>query len=158
MFSGFESLPHRQPSRTALAVPLNILFLCVANSARSQMAEGLARSLFGDRAVIQSAGSSPAFVHSHAIGALAEVGIDIRSHKSKSVSTIDLSKIDLVITLCADEVCPVVPAKVEKLHWPLTDPAGVPASSMEARFRETRDEITRRLTELGNARGLIDTR
>jgi len=137
-------------------VPLNILFLCVANSARSQMAEGLARSLFGDRAVIQSAGSSPAFVHSRAIAALAEIGIDITSHKSKSVSTIDLSTVDLVITLCADEVCPVVPAKVEKLHWPLSDPAGAPVAQIDARFREIRDEITRRLTELGRTRGLID--
>src|SRR5262245_27930312 len=122
------------------------------------MAEGLARSLFGDRAVIQSAGSSPAFVHSRAIAALAELGIDIKSHKSKSVSTIDFATVDLVITLCADEVCPVVPARVEKLHWPLTDPAGAPPAIMDARFRDTRDELTRRLTELGQARGLMNNR
>jgi arsenate reductase len=136
-------------------MPLNILFLCVANSARSQMAEGVARRLFGDRAVIQSAGSSPAFVHSQAIAALAEIGIDTKSHKSKSVTTIDFANVDLVITLCADEVCPVVPARVEKLHWPLADPAGAPAALVADRFRETRDELQRRLTELGKSRGLL---
>src|SRR5262245_59180350 len=120
------------------------------------MAEGLARSLFGDRAVIQSAGSSPAFVHSRAIAALAELGIDIKSHKSKSVSTIDFATVDLVITLCADEVCPVVPARVEKLHWPLKDPSFAPVAEEEASFRATRHELTRRLTEFGRARGLID--
>jgi arsenate reductase len=119
------------------------------------MAEGLARRLFGDRAVIQSAGSSPAFVHRRAIAALAEIGIDISSHKSKAVTTIDLSTVDLVITLCADEVCPVVPARIEKLHWPLTDPAFAPIAKELESFRATRDEIQRRLIELGNARGLI---
>jgi arsenate reductase len=137
-------------------VPLRILFLCIANSARSQLAEGLARRLFGDRATIQSAGSSPATVNSHAIAALAEIGIDISSQHSKSVTTIDVSNVDLVITLCADEVCPVVPPRVEKLHWPLKDPTFAPLADVDARFRETRDELQRRLTELGRERGLID--
>jgi arsenate reductase len=136
-------------------VPLRILFLCVANSARSQLAEGLARRLFGNRAVIQSAGSSPASVHSGAIAALAEIGVDISQQHSKSVSTIDVSNVDLVITLCADEVCPVVPARVEKLHWPLKDPTFGPVAEVAARFRETRDDLQRRLTELGRERGLI---
>jgi len=136
-------------------VPLRILFLCVANSARSQLAEGLARRLFGDRAVIQSAGSGPAGVHRQAIAALAEIGIDTSSHRSKSVTTIDFSTVDLVITLCADEVCPVVPARIEKLHWPLEDPTFAPTAKVEARFRETRDDLERRLTALGHARGLI---
>ena len=79
----------------------SILFLCVANSARSQMAEGLARQLFGTSYTIQSAGSSPAFVHPNAIQALDELGIDASGHTSKSVQDIDLSRIDLIITLCA---------------------------------------------------------
>lgn len=126
---------------------MNILFLCVANSARSQMAEGLARHLFGDAARVQSAGSTPWRVHPLAIRALAELGIDISSHRSKSVDEIDLDDIDLVITLCADEVCPVLPKKTRRLHWPLSDPSGAPGDD-EARlqrFRETRDEIRERL-------------
>jgi arsenate reductase len=135
---------------------LNILFLCVANSARSQMAEGLARRLFGARARVQSAGSRPAFVHPRAIAALADVGIDITTQHSKPVDTIDLAGVDLVITLCADEVCPVLPAVAERLHWPLEDPAGAHPSDADARFRATRDEIARRLQHLGRERGLID--
>ena len=131
-----------------------ILFLCVANSASSQMAEGLARRLFGDRAVIQSAGSRPAFVHPRAIAALGEVGIDISAHESKSVDAIDLASVDLIITLCADEVCPVVPGRIERLHWPLPDPAGA-WHDADQRFRETRDELQRRLEALGRERGLL---
>ncbi len=126
---------------------MNILFLCVANSARSQMAEGLARHLFGDAARVQSAGSTPWRVHPLAIRALAELGIDISGHRSKSVDEIDLEDIDLVITLCADEVCPVLPNATKQLHWPLPDPAA--ASGDEdarlQRFRDVRDEIHERL-------------
>jgi arsenate reductase (thioredoxin) len=132
-----------------------ILFLCVANSARSQMAEGLARRIFGDRAEVQSAGSQPTRVNPYAITVLGELGIDIASQRSKSVGDIDLSNIDLVITLCAEEVCPVVPGKIERLHWPLPDPAGAPADRALDRFRTTRDEIERRLLAFGEERGLI---
>ena len=135
---------------------MNILFLCVANSARSQMAEGLARHLFGERATVQSAGSMPAFVHPRAKAALAEIGIDISPQRSKAVDEIDLAGVDLIVTLCAEEVCPVVPGRIERLHWPLSDPAAAPAASADARFRETRDEIRRRLEALGRARNLFD--
>jgi arsenate reductase len=101
-----------------------ILFLCVANSARSQMAEGLARKILGEQAEVMSAGSNPAAVHPGAVEAMAEIGIDITGHHSKSVDTIDLSSLDLVITLCAEEVCPVLPASTKQLHWPIADPAG----------------------------------
>jgi len=133
----------------------SILFLCVANSARSQMAEGLARHLYGDRARIQSAGSMPAFVHPAAIAALADVGIDITGHRSKSVGEIDLAGVDLVITLCTDEVCPVTPARVERLHWPLPDPAAAPLADRAARFAAVRDDLSRRLADLGRTRGLL---
>jgi arsenate reductase len=121
------------------------------------MAEGLARSLFGGRATVMSAGSMPARVHPQAIAALAELGIDISKQSSKSVAAIDLRQVDLVITLCADEVCPVVPgATFERLHWPLADPAGAISREAAARFRATRDELQRRLDAFGRERGLID--
>lgn len=128
-----------------------ILFLCVANSARSQMAEGLARDLLRDRAEVRSAGSSPSHVNPHAILAMAEVGIDISQHRSKSVDEIDVSDLDLVITLCAEEVCPALPGRVRRLHWPIQDPAtkkALPDEAMRARFRSARDEIRRRLESL----------
>lgn len=136
----------------------SILFLCVANSARSQLAEGLARQLFpGFR--IQSAGSRPSRVNPYAIDVLAEQGMDAKAHTSKSVQDIDPWTVDLVITLCADEVCPVFLGKAERLHWPITDPAsGDPTLSPEVmgtRFRAARDEIRRRLEALGRNRGWI---
>lgn len=121
------------------------------------MAEGLARSLFGDRADVQSAGSMPARVHPEAIAALADLGLDISRQSSKSVDAIDLTHVTDVITLCADEVCPVVPgATFARLHWPLPDPAGAPRADMARRFRETRDELQRRIEAFGRERGLID--
>ena len=127
----------------------SILFLCVANSARSQMAEGLARSLLGDRARVQSAGSEPSRVNPYAIEVMHELGIDLASHVSKSVATIDPASVDTVITLCAEEVCPVVLGQLRRLHWPIADPAsGDPALSRDEllrRFRTARDAIRARL-------------
>ena len=136
-----------------MQTPKSILFLCVANSARSQMAEGLARAKFGARLRVQSAGSQPSEVNPLAIEALREVGVDISAHVSKSVDTIDPVSVDLVVTLCAEEVCPMGLAGVRRVHWPLTDPAG-PNRSIE-RFREVRDEIARRLDALGAELGLM---
>jgi arsenate reductase len=107
---------------------MRILFLCVANSARSQPAEGLARALFGEPAKVASAGSRPAGVNPLAVAVLDEVGVDIRSHSSKAFDELPpdfVEGLDLVVTLCAEEVCPTVPVKAERLHWPLPDPAGV---------------------------------
>lgn len=134
----------------------SVLFLCVANSARSQMAEGLARDLFGDAVRVQSAGSAPSRVNPFAIGVMAEIGIDLGTHESKSVDTIDPASVDLVITLCAEEVCPVFLGSVPRLHWPLEDPDRKHEEhSDEARrgfFREARDEIARRLRALRDER------
>ena len=91
-----------------------ILFLCVANAARSQMAEALARSLFGGAVRVQSAGSMATRVHQDAVAVLAERGIDIRAARSKAVDTIDPASVDLVITLCAEEVCPNWPGRIER--------------------------------------------
>ncbi len=134
---------------------MKILFLCVANSARSQMAEGLARAKFGEAVEVHSAGSVPTRVNPNAITVMAEAGIDISSHTSKSVDDVNAGAMDLIITLCADEVCPVVPGRVERLHWPLPDPASAPPDQALAKFREVRDEIGRRLEALFRERHLL---
>lgn len=132
---------------------MKILFMCVANAARSQMAEGLAKSLFAAGTEIKSAGSKPRSVHPVAIKVLQELNITLTDHHSKSCDDLpsDFSnQVDYVITLCAEEVCPVgVFPKAQKLHWPLTDPASDRMSEAEqlTAFRTTRDEIKRRLLE-----------
>jgi arsenate reductase len=110
------------------------------------MAEGLARHLYRDfrpqgaPVRVLSAGSNPSGrIHPHAITAMEEVGIDIREQFSKSVAAINLSEVDLVITLCAGEVCPITPPRVRREHWSLPDPHELDD------FRAARDEITRRL-------------
>ena len=129
---------------------ISLLFLCVANSARSQMAEGLARARFGDRARVQSAGSTPAGVNPLAIEVLAEIGIDITGHTSKSVDAIDPASVDVVVTLCAEEVCPVLLGRARQLHWPMPDPTAAPEELKRQRFREVREQIAARLPELDN--------
>jgi arsenate reductase len=129
---------------------MNILFMCVANSARSQLAEGLARQVFPD-AEIQSAGSHPGKLNAYAVAVMKEIGVDISKHYSKSVDDLSpgfVSKLNYVITLCAEEVCPVLPSKAKKLHWPMPDPAmKEPISDEEAlkRFRTARDAIRLKL-------------
>lgn len=126
-----------------------LLFLCVANSARSQMAEGLARQLFGDRARVQSAGSQPSRVNPYAIEVMGELGIDLAGQRSKSVDTIDPATVHVVVTLCAEEVCPVFLGDARRLHWPIPDPATddptVTREQLLARFRTARDTIRARL-------------
>ena len=128
---------------------LKILFLCVANSARSQLAEGLAKSLFGANAEIQSAGSEPSgTVQPWAITVLNEIGIEISKNSSKSYDQLSskfLAELDYVITLCAEEVCPAMISKATRLHWPVKDPAKVPESQKAEAFRIARDEIKQKL-------------
>ena len=106
---------------------MNILFLCVANSARSQMAEGLAKSMLSTEHNIQSAGSIPSGeVHPNAVKAMDDLGIDIREQYSKSTEDLDedfLSNLDYAITLCAEEVCPIISSNAQKLQWLNVDPA-----------------------------------
>ena len=111
--------------------PKHILFLCVANSARSQMAEGIARSLAPKGVQVSSAGSVPSIVRPQAIRALGEIGIDISGHRSKGADSIDPSTVDAVITLCAEEVCPVFLGKAIRLHWGMQDPAMAGGSEEE---------------------------
>jgi len=130
----------------------HIVFLCVANSSRSQMAEGLARALFSDRAKVSSAGSRPTQVNPRAIAVMREIGIDIGGQRAKSVESVLGEEVDLVITLCAEEVCPVLPGTVRRLHWPIPDPVTEDSALSEddhlARFRTARDEIRARLEGL----------
>lgn len=137
----------------------SILFLCVANSARSQLAEGLARNLFGSRARVESAGSEPSGkVQPWAVAALQEKGIDANAHFSKAVDSLSpafLASLDFVITLCAEEVCPAVVTKGKRVHWPIPDPAHVPEQEKGAAFRAARDEIEKRLRAFGGEQGLL---
>jgi N-acetylglutamate synthase-like GNAT family acetyltransferase/protein-tyrosine-phosphatase len=122
-----------------------ILFLCVANSARSQMAEGLARRIFGERVPVMSAGSEPSSVNPYAVEVMGEIGVDLSMHYSKSVQTIDPAAVGTVITLCAEEVCPVFLGQARRLHWPIADPASkdpaTPREEMLKRFRTARDTL-----------------
>lgn len=115
------------------------------------MAEGLARVLLPEVEVL-SAGSRPSKVNPYAIEALAELGIDISGHRSKSVDEIAPSNLDVVITLCAEEVCPVLPGRVRRLHWPIRDPASTDPSltpeDLRRRFRAARDEIKAKIQDL----------
>jgi len=127
--------------------PRHLLFLCVQNSARSQIAEGIARFLAPPGVSVSSAGSSPAFVRPQAIQVLREIGIDISAHRAKAIGEIEAASVDAVITLCHEQVCPVFPGSVLRVHWGLPDPASAPGDE-EARlnaFRATRDELFRRL-------------
>ncbi len=129
-----------------------VLFLCVANSARSQLAEGLARVLFPSTIPVWSAGSVPTTVRPEAVAVLKEIGIDISHHRSKAISEIPGNEVHTVVTLCAEEECPLFLGKVTRLHWGLPDPAAVqggPEERLNA-FRETRDEIRKRLLLLRN--------
>ena len=138
--------------------PTGILFMCVANSARSQIAEGWARELLGGGVRIQSAGTRPAGVNPYAVEVMAEVGIDLTNHHSKSVDTIDPGTVDTVITLCAEEVCPVFLGTARRLHWPIPDPASAdPALTREQmldRFRVARDQIRGRMEVLAALLGM----
>ena len=132
-----------------------ILFLCVANSARSQLAEGLARRLAPSGTRVYSAGSEPGTINPLAVRVLAEIGIDASAQRSKGLDAIPLDAIDLVVTLCAEEVCPLFPRPVRKLHWPLRDPAKATGTddARLAAFRAVRDELATRLETLFRADG-----
>jgi len=105
---------------------MNILFLCVGNSARSQIAEGLAKAILGPNHRVESAGSIPSDnVHPNAIATMKEIDIDISNQTSKSIESLDaefIDSLDFVITLCAEEICPVMQNSAKKIHWINEDP------------------------------------
>jgi arsenate reductase len=140
----------QEAARIRAARPRHVLFLCVANSARSQMAEGIARSLAPASVKISSAGSRPSRLNPLAVKALAEIGLDISKQCSKSVDDIPPGDVDTVVTLCAEEVCPVFLGQALRVHWSLPDPAGAGKSDEEQlqAFRDVRDELRRRLSKV----------
>lgn len=126
---------------------MKILFLCVGNSARSQIAEGLAKDMLPKSFEILSAGSSPSEnVHSYAISCMNEIGIDISNNKTKSIDDLEkdfLNNLNYAITLCAEEVCPVVPEATKILNWPNEDPDNRNYNEIQSKnaFIKTRENI-----------------
>lgn len=138
---------------------IRVLILCTGNSARSQMAEGLLRHDGGGEFEVFSAGTHPSAVRPEAIAVMAEVGIDISSHWSKSVDEYIDQEFDVVMTVCsrASENCPTFPGKYHRVTWDFDDPASVQgdeAVRLDA-FRRVRDQIRLRLVHWKNgiARG-----
>jgi arsenate reductase len=127
-----------------------VLILCTGNSARSQMAEGLLRSMAGDRLEIFSAGTQPAGLNPNAVAAMAEIGIDISGHRSKSVEEFRGQAFDYVLTVCdsARESCPVFPGEGRQFHRDFEDPATALEERQLAVFRKVRDQIRGWLDEL----------
>ena len=125
-----------------------ILFVCTGNSARSQMAEGLARQLAAPGVEIASAGTHPAGVNPLAVAVMRDLGIDISGQRSKRIEEVP-GEFDYVITLCdaAAQNCPAMTARRARLHWPLLDPAGATGDASERRafFAQIRDDLERRL-------------
>jgi arsenate reductase len=145
-----DNRPPVHPPAFITHPPLRALFLCVHNSARSQMAEGFARHFAPDGVEIWSAGSEPSEVNPVAVEVMKELGIDITAQRSKHIDQVPWREADTVITLCgeADESCPQVGVGVRRRHWFLPDPAAAPKAERLAAFREVRDEIRWRVASL----------
>jgi arsenate reductase (thioredoxin) len=125
-----------------------VLILCIGNSCRSQIGEGLLRVAAGDLVEVRSAGSKPTgTVHPRAIQVMQEIGIDLSGHRSKQVSEFHGQEIATLITVCgdADDACPTFPGKATRHHWPFADPAHAQGSDAEIlqEFRRVRDEMKR---------------
>ena len=131
---------------------MNILFLCTGNSCRSQIAEGWARQLGGSNITVQSAGIEAHGKNPRAIAVMQEAGVDISQQESTRLTDDMLATADVLVTVCghADEHCPVVPAGINKIHWPLEDPAKASGSEEQIMqvFRASRDDIRQRVQEL----------
>ncbi len=141
---------------------MKILFLCTENSARSQMAEGLCKSMFRRRVEVQSAGSEPSgFVHPLAVEVMSEIGIDISGNHSKFYESVPiefLMELDFLVTLCGDEISPtVVNRKAKRLRWTCPDPVTLGATDDKklGAFRLVREQIRERLETFGREQGLI---
>jgi len=134
-----------------------VLFICTHNSARSQMAEGLMRTLYPDRYVVFSAGTEPRGVNPYAVKGMAEIGIDISSHRSKSLNEFLDMKFDYVVTVCdqAKQVCPFFPGGKESIHKGFENPAAFKGNKdgKIAIFRRVRDEIREWIVETFGGEG-----
>ena len=131
-----------------------VLFVCIHNSARSQMAEAFLKSMAGDRYEVKSAGLEPGALNPLVVEVMAEVGIDIATHRTKSV--FDLlsagERFDHVVTVCDDasaEACPMFPGPGRRVHWGFNDPGRIEGSREEklAKIRVIRDDIRSRIRE-----------
>ena len=126
-----------------------IIFICTGNACRSQIAEGILRSIAGDKFDVFSAGSYPSKVHPMSIKVMKEIGIDITSHTSDPISNFLKENIDIVVTVCnnADKACPVFPGKVERIHWRIKDPFKGWGSDRDdlVNFTRTRDDLNERI-------------
>lgn len=134
---------------------LKVLFLCTGNSCRSQMAEGWARHLCGDRVEPFSAGITTHGLNPHAVQVMAEAGVDISHHRSKTLADLRDVTLDVVVTVCghADETCPALPGRVRKLHVGFDDPPKLAAQETDPEraldhYRRVRDEIRAFMTRL----------
>jgi arsenate reductase (thioredoxin) len=135
--------------------PLRVLFLCTGNSCRSQMAEGWARRLLGDRVEAYSAGIEAHGLNPRAVQVMAEAGVDIAGHRSKHLDELRGVEFDYVVTVCdhADESCPVFPGKAKVVHHGFDDPPRLARSAGSeeealACYRRVRDEIRQFVEEL----------
>ncbi len=122
-----------------------VMFLCTANSCRSQMAEGFAREFGKGLIEVHSAGLMAAGVHKRASAVMSEIGIDISKQRSKEIDTALLRQMDVIVTLCghAESTCPATPPHIKRIHWPIDDPVGTtgPDEVVMQDFRRARDEI-----------------
>lgn len=129
-----------------------VMFLCTANSCRSQMAEGFAKELGKGLLEVHSAGIFAAGVQERAIAVMKEIGIDISHQESKEIDVNLLKQMDIIITLCghAEETCPWTPPHIKRIHWPIEDPVGTVGSEKEVmkEFRRARDEIKEKVQQL----------
>lgn len=134
---------------------MKILFLCVANSARSQMAEGLAKKLLGSNFIIESAGSEPSGkVHGDAITVMKEEGVDISRQTSKFFKDLPsdfLTQLQYVITLCAEEFCPAMASNAKRLHWAMPDPAAAEENTRLETFRTIKDQLKEKIISFKDA-------
>lgn len=138
------STPPRTPHRNGL------LFVCVGNSGRSQIAEGFARFIGPADMQYFSAGSAATELHPLAVKAMREVGIDLSGQRIKRLSEVPIAAVATIVTLCEDDECPSLPKGVHHLSWPIEDPGATPASEDEmlASFRRVRDQIRELVSRL----------
>ena len=135
---------------------IKVLFLCINNSARSQIAEGLLKSLYGEYYEVESAGTNPTMVNPYAIEVLAEIGVDISECRSKSLNEFEGFEFDYVATVCGGEQrCPFFPGGTNYIHQSFHDPAEIDGSNTDKTnaFRRTRDEIKEWITKTFISRG-----
>jgi len=147
----WSAAPTSSPGPRTATTRSRVLFLCVHNSARSQMAEAMLRAWAGDRFEAHSAGNAVSQVRSEAIAVMDELGIDLRGQRSKDVAEYAGQRFDWAITTCDEnqEACPVFPGATHREYWPFDDPSAAAGSPEErlATFRRVRAEIAARMRE-----------